>query len=247
MINHSSSASTEEGEDVDNHFQKKTSRRGIILPSLRRSERLNQHGINSQSALRSQLNKDQTHTSLMSLQLNNLIESKLISKDELLTKEDDTDYIENYINDNLLDNLYNMHDKETNNNKHEDIHKDIETMLSHIQDEDLKSKLTNVVYKYTNVFSKELSHRAALIPPYTIPLKENNDWTTDKNRHPPRWQTIAKTYELEKFIRKAIACDMIRPSDAPAWSQILLTPKKDGTYRFCVDFRALNNNTHSSG
>ena len=241
------SASTEEGEDVDNHFQKQTSRRGIILPSLRRSERLNQHGINSQSALRSQLNKDQTHASLMSLQLNNLIESKLISKDELLTKEDDTDYIENYINDNLLDNLYNMHDKETNDNKHEEIHKDIETMLSHIQDEDLKSKLTNVVYKYTNVFSKELSHRAALIPPYTIPLKENNDWTTDKNRHPPRWQTIAKTYELEKFIRKAIACDMIRPSDAPAWSQILLTPKKDGTYRFCVDFRALNNNTHSSG
>ena len=50
------SASTEEGEDVDNHFQKKTSRRGIILPSLRRSERLNQHGIDSQSALRSQLN-----------------------------------------------------------------------------------------------------------------------------------------------------------------------------------------------
>ena len=40
---------------------------------------------------------------------------------------------------------------------------------------------------------------------------------------------------------------MIRPSDAPAWSLILLTPKKNGTYRFCVDFRALNNATHSSG
>ena len=40
---------------------------------------------------------------------------------------------------------------------------------------------------------------------------------------------------------------MIRPSDAPAWSQILLIPKKNGTYRFCVDFRALNNATHSSG
>ena len=83
--------------------------------------------------------------------------------------------------------------------------------------------------------------------PYKIPLKEVNDWASDKNRHPPRWQTIAKTYEVEAFIRKAIACNMIRPSDAPAWSQILLTPKKNGSYRFCVDFRSLNNATHSSG
>ena len=78
-------------------------------------------------------------------------------------------------------------------------------------------------------------------------MKEVNEWLSDKNRHPPRWQTIAKSYEVEKFIRKAIACNMIRPSDAPAWSQILLTPKKNGSYRFCVDFRALNNATHSSG
>ena len=123
----------------------------------------------------------------------------------------------------------------------------IETMLSKIEDEDLRSKLKSIVYKYTNVFSTELSTKAALVPPYSIPLKSDNDWTTDKNRHPPRWQTIAKTNEVEKFVRKAIACNMIRPSDAPAWSQILLTPKKDGTYRFCVDFRALNNATHASG
>ena len=104
-----------------------------------------------------------------------------------------------------------------------------------------------MVYKYTNVFSTELSKTAALVEPYSIPLKPDNEWMTDRNRHPPRWQTIAKTYEVEQFIRKAIACNMIRPSDAPAWSQILLTPKKNGTYRFCVDFRALNNATHSSG
>ena len=94
-------------------------------------------------------------------------------------------------------------------------------MLSHIEDEELRSKLENVVYKYTNVFSTELSKTAALVEPYSIPLKPDNEWMTDRNRHPPRWQTIAKTYEVEQFIRKAIACNMIRPSDAPAWSQIL--------------------------
>ena len=66
-------------------------------------------------------------------------------------------------------------------------------MLSHIEDDELKSKLENVVYKYTNVFSTELSKTAALVEPYSIPLKPDNEWMTDRNRHPPRWQTIAKT------------------------------------------------------
>ena len=42
------STSIEEGEDVDNHFQSKTSRREIILQSLRRSKRLSPAGVYSQ-------------------------------------------------------------------------------------------------------------------------------------------------------------------------------------------------------
>ena len=111
------STSIEEGEDVDNHFQSKTSRREIILQSLRRSKRLNPTGINSQSIAGSQPDNDETQASVVSLQLNNLIEGKLISKDELLTEEDDTDYIEDFIDDNLLDDLYNVNDLDKNNLK----------------------------------------------------------------------------------------------------------------------------------
>ena len=122
-------------------------------------------------------------------------------------------------------------------------------MLSHIEDEELRSKLENVVYKYTNVFSTELSKTTALVEPSSIPLKPNNEWMTDRSKHPPRRQknNCLKTREIEKFFRKAIACNIIRPSDEPTWSQILLTPKKNGTYRLCVDFRTLNNATRSSG
>ena len=87
-LNQENSTSIEEGEDVDNHFQSKTSRREIILQSLRRSKRLNPTGINSQSIAGSQPDNDETQASVVSLQLNNLIEGKLISKDELLTEED---------------------------------------------------------------------------------------------------------------------------------------------------------------
>ena len=59
--------------------------------------------------------------------------------------------------------------------------------------------------------------------------------------------TTAKQYELNKFLEKAIANNMIRPSQAASWSQILMTPKPNGSWRFCVDFRNLNNMTKSMG
>ena len=46
----------------------------------------------------------------MRLQLNSLLEGKLIKKDELLTEEDDTDDIDDFIDPNLLDDLYNIND-----------------------------------------------------------------------------------------------------------------------------------------
>ena len=46
----------------------------------------------------------------MSLQLNNLLEGDLIKTDDLWTREDDADYIDDYIESSLLDVLYNMHE-----------------------------------------------------------------------------------------------------------------------------------------
>ena len=86
-----------------------------MLQPIRRSKRLNPNGIYSQSIARSQPDKDKTHASVMSLQLSNLIEGKLISKDELLTKEDDNDYIKDFIDDNLLHELYNIQDIDKKN------------------------------------------------------------------------------------------------------------------------------------
>ena len=84
-----------------------------MLQPIRRSKRLNPNGIYSQSIAGSQPDKDKTHASVMSLQLSNLIEGILITKDESLSKEDDNEYIKDFIDDNLLDELYDINVRKT--------------------------------------------------------------------------------------------------------------------------------------
>ena len=45
---------------------------------------------------------------------------------------------------------------------------------------------------------------------------------------------------MQEEVDKMLAADVIRPSYSPWRSPVVIIPKKDGSKRFCVDFRKVN-------
>ncbi|MCO5611684.1 hypothetical protein L7F22_065942 [Adiantum nelumboides] len=57
---------------------------------------------------------------------------------------------------------------------------------------------------------------------------------------PPYRVAQAQQEEIMRQVNELVEKGMVRPSSSPFCSPILLVHKKDGTYRMCVDYRALN-------
>ena len=49
--------------------------------------------------------------------------------------------------------------------------------------------------------------------------------------------------EVRQHLKEMIEADAIRPSESPYSSNVVLVRKKDGSLRFCIDFRKLNSRT----
>ena len=57
---------------------------------------------------------------------------------------------------------------------------------------------------------------------------------------PPRRLPVAQREIVENELDKMLKDDLIEPSDSPWAANVVLVRKKDGSWRFCTDFRKLN-------
>ena len=79
--------------------------------------------------------------------------------------------------------------------------------------------------------SREVKHRIDVEPGSKPPYR------------PPYRLGPAEQDELEEQIKDLLAQGFIRPSCSPYGAPVLFVPKKDGRWRMCIDYRALNKQT----
>jgi len=102
-----------------------------------------------------------------------------------------------------------------------------------------KSKLKNIVDQYTEHFIVGIPSRRVTTGELEIRLLDANKTV---QRRPYRLGVDEKELVRDK-IKEMLAANVIRPSNSPFASPILLVKKKDGSDRLCIDYRELNANT----
>uniref|UniRef100_A0A2N9HL73 Chromo domain-containing protein n=1 Tax=Fagus sylvatica TaxID=28930 RepID=A0A2N9HL73_FAGSY len=69
-----------------------------------------------------------------------------------------------------------------------------------------------------------------------IPLQDNSNPVATKLYRYPYYQKIA----IEKLVTELLNTGVIRPSNSPFSSSVVLVKKHDGSWRMCIDYRSLN-------
>lgn len=102
--------------------------------------------------------------------------------------------------------------------------------------DDERQKLFHLLSQFGDIFAGPQE-----LPGRTSKLKHSID-TGDAHpvRQPVRRIPPARRSEVTELLKEMIEKDIIQPSSSPWASPIVLVKKKDGSTRFCIDYRKLN-------
>ena len=109
---------------------------------------------------------------------------------------------------------------------------DILSLIHLSGDEDLQSRLRTLFTEFSDIFSNDPPKEPADIPPFNL-IVDDTKWKVGKNRAPPRTQSSVKQNALFNTIQALISQGIVEKSQSPHYSQILMVPKPDGTFRMC--------------
>ena len=99
-----------------------------------------------------------------------------------------------------------------------------------------KKSLLNTLLSFPDVFSNSLGHTS-------VALHNIDTGNSPPIRQYPRRLPYHHRAEVDKQVNDMLSQGAIQPSTSPWSSPIVLVKKKDGSYRFCIDYRKLNSIT----
>ena len=112
--------------------------------------------------------------------------------------------------------------------------------LSSVQDITMTNQHSPSLQKLLEEFDDVFSEPKGLSPSRThdhkIPLKAGSEPVCVK---PYRYPHFQKT-EIENIVADLLSAGVVKSSNSPYSSPVILVKKHDGSWRMCVDYRALN-------
>lgn len=163
-----------------------------------------------------------------------------VAKEALLDPVANTDPIEELVTEDSWSKYFDQSQEDASNPK------PLTKFNVHGTEEDQKALLV-FLNNNIDIFAEEVKSTPAKLPAFMMSVDEKAWHADKKSREYTRPQSKEREVAINKFITKAIADNVIKPSSAPAWSQILLTKKPNGKWRFCLDYRTLNKYTKTRG
>ena len=120
---------------------------------------------------------------------------------------------------------------------------DVQATLPQLSEgSDPEGILQRMLNEFHDVFARTISAQPAAVEPMKLIMKQGMEW---KSAGPPRLQSLTKQQALLKFIDESLMSGLIARSQASSYSQIVMVAKTNGKWRFCVDYRALNERLES--
>ena len=103
----------------------------------------------------------------------------------------------------------------------------------------VKEKLLSLLRNYSDVFSKdELDLGDANLVQHTIDTGQNRPIKQQLRRQP-----MHLLDKIDEQVQQMLTAGVVEPTSSPWASNVVVVKKKDGTLRFCIDYRRLNDIT----
>ena len=102
-----------------------------------------------------------------------------------------------------------------------------------------KKDLLILLTEYSGIFAW-----AGADPGRTQVMRHTIETTGPPIRQPARRLPIALKDTVDEEVTKILQKGVVQPSASPWSSPVVMVKKRDGTWRFCIDYRKLNAITH---